>query len=531
MLQYLAGGDRSSPLAFWGGALAVTIGVILHLPMFLMARDMNYVLAGMEMDAPMAFGMVLIVLGTIASGYGLLPRVSNERAPAAVQPIAAAAQGTDDGDRLTSAHWLLMATLTFALIIDSMKPASLGFVVPGMAAEYGLPRPKVAILVFFALLGTTIGSLVWGILADRLGRRAAILLAAIMFIGTSICGAMPTFEMNIVMCFLMGMSAGGMLPIAFTLLAELVPTRHRGWFLVLLGGIGLIAGYLAASGCAAMLEPIFGWRIMWFIGLPTGVIMIALSQFIPESPNFLLLHGRTTEARTVMARFGITPTAPGATGSTIGGFLRPGQPGKERVGLMGGGMTGLTLSLNLAAFAWGLVNFGLLLWLPADLRAKGYSVAGSDVLLARSALLALPTGVITAFLYARWSTKGTLTLLFGVTALGLLGLALVGMGIQVLDANLGLLITLLMIGTNGVIAVLLPYTAESYPLRVRGRGTGYVAGSSKAGGILVQVVAMSAMVPSLGTATVVLALPVVVSALLIGGFGIESRGRRLDAPG
>ena len=527
MLNYLAGGDRASPLAFWSGTLAVTIGVILHLPMFIMAGEMNYMLAGMDMDWEMSVGMVLIVLGTVAAGYGLLPRKPNGTVQDTVAPPLAAANAAPrtggEADRLTTAHVGLLLALLLALVIDSMKPASLGFVVPGMAAEYGLARPTVAILVFFALTGTTIGSLVWGILADRLGRRAAILLAAVMFIGTSICGAMPSYLMNIVMCFLMGVSAGGMLPITFTLMAELVPARHRGWCLVLLGSVGLTAGYLAASGCAALLEPMFGWRIMWFVGLPTGLLLIALNHFIPESPNFLMAHGRVAEARAGMARFGMVLPSPGVSSNT-------GQIGDRRPRVVGPGLTGMTLSLNLAALAWGLVNFGLLLWLPADLRAKGYTVAGSDVLLARSALLALPTAAITAWLYTRWSTKRTLILLCGITAFGLLGLAALGRGFTLLDNNLVVLISLLMVGTNGVIAVLLPYTAESYPLRIRGRGTGFVAGSSKAGGIVVQVIAMAAMVPPLGIATIVLALPMAVSAVFVARHCIESRGRRLDAP-
>lgn len=518
MLKQLAGGDRSSPLAFWGGALAVAIGVGLHLPMFFMAADMGYKLAGMEMDNAMLAGMVLIVLGTLASGYGLLPRATNTQSSPAELADLAGDLSEGGRERITPAHWGLMLTLTFALIIDTMKPASLGFVIPGMAAEYGLTRPTAAILAFFALSGTALGSVIWGVIADRLGRRAAILLAAIMFIGTSICGAMPSFAANIVMCFLMGMSAGGMLPIAYTLLAELMPARHRGWLVVLVGAVGLIAGYLASSFCAALLEPVFGWRIMWFIGLPTGVMLIGLSQFIPESPYFLLAHGRVAEAVRVLKRFEMRLPAQRGTAA-----MAPVVPG-----LLTPSFLGTTLSLNLAAIAWGLVNFGLILWLPADLRAKGYSVAGSDALLARSALLALPTAAITAFLYARWSTKGTLLLLSAVTALGLAGISLLGSGLPLPDGSPVVLISLLMIGTNGIIAVLLPYSTESYPLQIRGRGTGFVAGSSKFGGIVVQVVNLAAMVPPLATAAIVLVVPVVASALLIGKYGMESRGRKLD---
>ena len=67
-------GDRRSAAAFWFGSLVVAIGVGLHLPMFLMARDMGYMLAGMPMDTGMLAGMALIVLGTGVAGYGLLPK-------------------------------------------------------------------------------------------------------------------------------------------------------------------------------------------------------------------------------------------------------------------------------------------------------------------------------------------------------------------------------------------------------------------------------------------------------------------------
>ncbi len=67
-------GDRRSTAAFWFGSLIVAVGVGLHLPMFLMARDMGYRLAGMPMDTGMLVGMALIVLGIGVAGYGLLPK-------------------------------------------------------------------------------------------------------------------------------------------------------------------------------------------------------------------------------------------------------------------------------------------------------------------------------------------------------------------------------------------------------------------------------------------------------------------------
>src|ERR1700732_367346 len=102
------------------------------------------------------------------------------------------------------AHWQLMLVLALGLIIDSMKPASLGFTIPGMSQEYGLPREVVALFPFLALTGLTIGSYVWGVIGDQVGRRAAILLAGVMFVGTAICGAMPGLIGTLIMCFFMG---------------------------------------------------------------------------------------------------------------------------------------------------------------------------------------------------------------------------------------------------------------------------------------------------------------------------------------
>ena len=132
----------------------------------------------------------------------------------------------------------------------------------------------------------------WGIIADIYGRKASILLSAVMFVGTSICGAMPSLAWNIGMCFMMGAAAGGMLPVTYALLAEMMPNRHRGWSLVLVGGLGAVGGYFAASGLSALLQPIFGWRILWLLNLPTGLTLVLLGGFIPESAKFLLARGR-----------------------------------------------------------------------------------------------------------------------------------------------------------------------------------------------------------------------------------------------
>src|SRR5688500_20222954 len=112
-------------------------------------------------------------------------------------------------------------------------------------------------------------------------------------------------------------AGGGMLPIVDALMAESVPPKSRGWLVVLHGGMGTVGGTLAAAGFAALLEPTWSWRVLWLMNLPTGILMLILNRWIPESPRYLLDRGRIAEARGGMARYGVAiglgPTPAGET--------------------------------------------------------------------------------------------------------------------------------------------------------------------------------------------------------------------------
>lgn len=505
--------DSVHALAFWGGSIAVTIGVLLHIPMFLMGRAVHYKLAGMPMDTGMLIGMGLIIGGTAAAAYGLLP-------PHRVDGMTPDEIAPPEDAPLTRAHWVQITILAVALIIDVMKPATLGFVVPGMRDEYGLSFASVAVLPFIALLGTTVGSFIWGALADLYGRRATILLASVVFMGTAICGCMPSFAWNIFMCFLMGVGAGGMLPVAYALLAEIMPTRHRGWCLVLVGGIGSIGGYFATSALSALLQPHFGWRIMWLINLPLALILIVVSPLLQESARFLESMGRVDEARETLARFGISVDRRAAEPP-----LQARAASNSSVKIRK--LMGLTCALTLTALCVGFVNFGVLLWLPGSLMHEGRSVGSASELIARSTVVAAPTIVLVSWLYSIWSTKRTLVLTVVVTTLGLVAILLRDVGDLPILSSPILPVVLLIVGTSGIISVILPYSAESYPLRVRGRATGWVAGFSKAGGLLAQGLGTLALVPALGVTAGATAVPCLLAIVLLATLGHETHGRDL----
>ncbi|HEV3358983.1 MAG TPA: MFS transporter [Pseudonocardiaceae bacterium] len=512
------------PAAFWVGVAACALGVGLHLPMYISSRSMGYKMVGMAPDASMIIGMIAIVAGCLLALYGLIPA----RAATVARKSARLRVGVLDEAPLRWRHVALLLAMSVAVTIDVMKPTALTFVSPGVAAEYGLKsvaNPHAAIpvawLPLVGITGTMIGSFLWGALGDRIGRRASILFAGILFISTSICGAMPGFQWNMLMCLMMGIGAGGMLPIAFALIAETIPARHRGWLIVLIGG-NAAAAYALTSWLAGALTPEFSWRILWLIGLPTGLLLIALNHWIPESPRFLLATGRRAAAEAIMKRFGaviikddpqtVVSVAPTGFRNL---FQRP--------------FTGITVGITGLAVAVGLLTYGFQFWVPTNLQHLGLTVVTSDYVLRNSALLGLPLTALTALAYGFWNSRRTVVILAVLTALAVGVFAVFGDSLVHNRVLLSVLLIIPLSGIGTLVAVVTAYGSEIYPTRVRSRGTGWVAGMTKAGGVFILALVVAAVAtPSLAETALLGAIPLLLATVLFGRTAPDTRQRRLE---
>lgn len=513
--------------AFWISAAVVVVGVLLHFPDFWMARSNHFMMAGMGMSPVMRTGMLLILLGLVTAGLALMPsrqqwRDRNHRVDRSrFQAI--------DGARLRPAHWRLVAILTIGLVVDTMKPASLGFTLPGVAMEYGMTTGDAATLPFVAIAGTVVGSVVWGYLSDLLGRRATLMYSGVIYMGASICGFMPTFGWNLVMCFVMGAAAGGMLPTVYSLTAESIPAGRRGALIVLQSGVGAALGYLVASGAATILVPYFGWRILWLLGLPTGALLLVLCRWVPESPRFLLARGRAEEAARVMARYGIegvTDTAPTASP------VRPPVPvptARRRPDIP---MLALilppyrrgTVTVVLYGLGWGIVNWGFITFLPTFLSTHAGSGSANNLLFF-SSLFAAPNTVVAAYLYGRWSSRRSMMLYSGLTVTVLVGFTALSSSVGGSGVGLFVLLVVLLASSGGMIAMLSPYSTELYPTSLRASGSGVAAASSKIGGLVGPMLLSSA--PHAPTAALLTALPVAAAIGAMFLVGVETSGRPL----
>lgn len=497
----------------------------MQLPMYFHAQSMGYRLVGMRVDWTMAAGMILMAIGLILTIYGLIPEkpiVSHN------QPFLQI-RAMDDAP-IRWPHIALLLAMALAMTLDVMKPTILSFVVPGAAQEYGLKSPinphariPVALLPLCGITGTVMGSFIWGWMSDRIGRRASILMAAVVFIATSACGAMPEFWMNCMMCLIMGFGVGGMLPILFTLMAECIPARHRGWLMVLIGG-DIAGAYLITSALASWLVPDYNWRILWLIGFPTGILLILLNHWIPESPRFLLLHGYTSEAEKVMKRFGavaVTQQADAAKSSA--NFSHSFRH------LFASPFLGITGAVVLLALGAGFIRFGFQLWIPSNLQRLGFSQARSFEILRNAALIGFPLNFLIAALYGLWSSKRTIILLTTLTAASMIGFIILGDQVVQHPLLLYVLLILPIWGVSAIMSVLSAYAVEIYPTAIRSRGSGLISGTSQIAGVfIIALVALAIAPPSLTATALMGAIPLMLAIIAMILLGIETHKRRLE---
>lgn len=410
-----------------GVVLALASSIVGVVRAFAMDGQM---LRGMPMaDMPEMYlagaGIVLAVVGALLRG-----------APPAVPAVAIPG---------TRSRWPVAVVATTALTIDISKTSTLGFVIPGMSGEYGLGPTGASMLAVAGLSGTAIGAVVFSHLADRIGRRASYLIAALGFTATSLCASMPTFLGNVVMCFLMGIAVGGLAPLLITILTDLFPGGARGSMVTALSVVATAVGYLVASGSALWLEPSYGWRVLWLIGAPTGLLLTLAAVVIPHR-------------------------APADTRATD-------HPPRHVA------RTTFTTRLQwLYAAMVGVLTFGLTSWVPTIARAGGLATTTANTLLTIVALVMVPCAVMVAIAYRRLGPIPLAVLMAAGTASVLLVLTVSGLADTLVWLSAAVLAATLF-AVNTMAAIFLPIAADLADPARRGRATGTVSLFNRIGGL------------------------------------------------
>src|SRR3954469_6269823 len=209
-------------------------------------------------------------------------------------------------DRLpwTRFHWSVVVGLGVSWILDGLEIQIVA--AAGYQKTLEMSSAEVGLAGTVYLIGQVVGALYFGRLADKLGRKKLFILTlAIYLVGSGIAGLAFAPWFLYLFRFVAGLGIGGEYAAINSAIDELIPSRYRGRIDIMINGTYWAGAALGAFANLFFLNPdIFsensGWRLAFFIGPVLGLAIIFLRRSIPESPRWLMTHGREDEAeRTV----------------------------------------------------------------------------------------------------------------------------------------------------------------------------------------------------------------------------------------
>ena len=206
-------------------------------------------------------------------------------------------------------HWLVVIALGITWVLDGLE-VTLAGALGGVLTRpdtLGLSDAQVGASATFYLLGAVIGALGFGYATDRLGRKKLFTITLLLYlIATALTALSWNFFSYALFRALTGAGIGGEYSAINSAIDELIPCRVRGRVDLIINGSFWIGAAIGAAATIALLDtgilPIsIGWRLAFGIGAVLGVVIIFLRHAIPESPRWLMIHGREHEAERVVA--------------------------------------------------------------------------------------------------------------------------------------------------------------------------------------------------------------------------------------
>jgi MFS family permease len=214
-------------------------------------------------------------------------------------------------DRLTWGrfHTLVVVALGITWILDGLEVTIVGAISGALQASprLHLTDSQVGASASFYLAGAVVGALLFGWLTDALGRRRLFFITLGLYVcATAATALAPNFLWFAACRFLTGSGIGGEYTAINSAIQELIPARYRGRTDLAINGSFWLGALLGSAGSALLLvpgrfPPDIGWRLAFGIGAGLGLIVLFFRRSLPESPRWLVTHGRTREADATVA--------------------------------------------------------------------------------------------------------------------------------------------------------------------------------------------------------------------------------------
>ncbi len=209
----------------------------------------------------------------------------------------------------SSWHWLIVVSLGATWILDGLEVTLAGALggVLTRPETLGLSDAQVGASATCYLAGAVIGALVFGYGTDRFGRKKFFFITvAVYLIGTALSAFSWNFWSYASLRALTGAGIGGEYAAINSAIDELIPARVRGRVDLIINGSYWVGAAMGAAATLILLDPRYlpmwlGWRFAFGIGATLGLIVILFRRWIPESPRWLMIHGRNHEAEEIVA--------------------------------------------------------------------------------------------------------------------------------------------------------------------------------------------------------------------------------------
>ncbi|HEX3699540.1 MAG TPA: MFS transporter [Phenylobacterium sp.] len=207
-------------------------------------------------------------------------------------------------------HWLVVTALGVTWILDGLEVTLVGSLSPAIASRQALnlTAGQVGMTGSAYILGAVIGALVFGRLTDKLGRRRLFTITVgVYLLATLATGLSWDFWSFMAFRFLTGAGIGGEYGAVNSAIQELIPARRRGYTDLAINGTFWVGAAMGALGSLVVLDPAivpqaWGWRLAFIIGGLLALVIIFVRRFIPESPRWLMTHGRPEQAAEVVRK-------------------------------------------------------------------------------------------------------------------------------------------------------------------------------------------------------------------------------------
>jgi MFS transporter, putative metabolite:H+ symporter len=436
--------------------------------------------------------------------------------------------------KLTANQWKIAGAATLGDMLDFFDFFLIGFVLAFIVKEWHLTYGQSGAILLASGVSAPFGSLLYGLMADKIGRRTALITAVLnVSLATGAMALTPEGGwIYLVVCrFFVGFAVTGLYSVDITLMQEFSPAHKRGWFTGLTTTM-LPAGQLLAALLGAFAAPYIGWRGMVAVGLLPAFLCLYIRAFVPESPHWLLRRGRVDEARRSLAWALQVDPATIPTPSVLPPVeeTRWLDIFKYPRSIIAGCLTGLTQTGGVALALWLVTLLVMVLRITPPAASK---------LVIWISLVAIIGRFFASWISDAWGRRasGVFTCLTAA-----LFMSLAGYMHSLWIGGISMFYLMILIQSffgSGNYSIVGPYMGEMWPARLRGSGMGFVYGVGNLGKFigpagLALIAGSSDLVSPKATLDALIpgfnyfAIWYILGALAFWLIGMETRGRTID---